>query len=298
MSPITVETVTYRGWEDCIRVSNGIVELIATTEVGPRIVHFGFVEGNNELFVLEDDAGERGGDEWRLYGGHRLWHAPESDPRTFAPDNEPIEYELTDDGCVLRQPTEDLTGMAKEIHVEMAEDAPEVALTHRITNQGVWPVEFAPWAITVFDAGGKAVVPLPEGDHEELRPDRSLTLWPDANPGDDRLEWVDDHLLVRQDDAEEIKIRASGAEEWTAYVNDGHAVVKEFDWDPEATYPDMGCGIEVFTIPIMLELETLGPKTTVDPEETVEHVETWTLVEDVTAPETGADVAALGFPPR
>ena len=298
MGTIEVEQVTYEGWEDCLRVTNGIVELVATTAVGPRIVHFGFVDERNELYLHDDDTGETGGEEWKLYGGHRLWHAPEEDPRTFVADNAPIEYEVTELGCVLTQPTEDLTGIRKEIIVEMAPESAEVELIHRITNEGVWPVELAPWAITVFEPGGKAVVPLPEGDHEELQPDRSVTLWPDANPGDDRLEWVDDHLLVRQDDDEEIKVGASGAEEWTAYVNDGHAVVKSFEWDETASYPDMGCGIEVFTIPIMLELETLGPKVTIDTDETVEHIETWTLVDDVAVPETGADVAGMDLSPE
>lgn len=292
---VTVETTTYEDWENCLRVTNDIVEVVATTTVGPRIVHFGFVDGRNELFIPEEEGADSD-EEWKLHGGHRLWHSPEDETRTYVSDNDPIDYETTDDGCVLTQPTEEQTGMGKQIVVEMAEDEPAVELTHRITNEGMWPVEFAPWAVTVLEPGGKAVVPLPEGDGDELLPDRSLALWPYANPGDDRLEWVEDHLLVRQDDAEEIKVGASGNEEWTAYVNDDHALVKTFPWDPEATYADYGCGVEVFTVPDMLELETLAPKREVDPGETAEHVEHWHLYDGMTVPETGSDVDALDLP--
>lgn len=289
---VNIETITYEGWENCLRVTNGVVELVATTAVGPRIVHFGFVDGRNELFV-PDETGAGSDEEWKLHGGHRLWHAPEDETRTLVPDNDPIDYEITDDGVVLTQPTEELTGMIKEMVVQVAADEPVVELTHRITNDGVWPVAFAPWAITVFEPGGKAVVPLPEGDHDELLPDRSLALWPYTDPSDDRLEWVENGLLVRQDEGEQIKVGASGNEEWTAYVNDGHAVVKQFPWDPGATYPDYGCGVEVFTVPYMLELETLGPLRTVDPGDTAEHVERWTLHDEVSVPETGPSLAAL-----
>ena len=296
MSTVEVDTVEYEGWEHCLRVTNGTVELIATTEVGPRIVHFGFVGGRNELYLDDEDLGETDGEEWRLYGGHRLWHAPEDAERTLRPDNDPLSYEITDDGCVLTQPTEQQTGMAKEIAVEMSPDDPAVELTHRITNEGLWPVPFAPWGITMLAPGGKAIVPLPEGDFDARQPDRSLTLWPYTNPGDGRLEWIDDHLLVRQDDGEKVKIGASGGEEWTAYVNDGHALLKTFEWDPEATYPDMHSGIEVFTVPEMLELETLVPERTIEPGETATHVETWELLEGVSVPETGADVDAMDLP--
>jgi hypothetical protein len=185
--------------------------------------------------------------------------------------------------------------MTKELAISMAEDAPSVTVDHRITNDGVWPVSFAPWAITVLEPGGKGVVPLPEGDPDLRQPDRSITLWPDANPGDDRLEWVDDHLLVRQGGETEIKVGTSGREEWTAYVNDGHAFLKTFEWDPDATYPDKGCGVEMFQIPALFELETLGPKREAAPGETLSHAEQWTLIDGVETPESGDDVRAIGF---
>ena len=48
--PVTIEKVPYAGWPNCYSLSNGDVELIATTDVGPRIIHCGFV-GSQNLFV-------------------------------------------------------------------------------------------------------------------------------------------------------------------------------------------------------------------------------------------------------
>ncbi|MCK7479038.1 MAG: hypothetical protein M0C28_18000 [Candidatus Moduliflexus flocculans] len=86
---MTIEKTAFQGWPNCYRVSNGTVEFIATTDVGPRIISFGFIGGANLFFVREDFAGQTGGSEWKNYGGHRVWHAPEDKVRTYEPDNAP-----------------------------------------------------------------------------------------------------------------------------------------------------------------------------------------------------------------
>ena len=43
-----MEMVKFNGW-DCIRLSNGIVEVLVTRSVGPRIIRYGFVGGENVL---------------------------------------------------------------------------------------------------------------------------------------------------------------------------------------------------------------------------------------------------------
>ncbi|MYB54434.1 MAG: hypothetical protein F4X77_19875, partial [Acidobacteriia bacterium] len=70
---VTVEKIPYAGWPNCYRLSNGEVELIVTSDVGPRIIRYGFEGGQNFFVELEEDLGKTGGDNWRLYGGSRLW---------------------------------------------------------------------------------------------------------------------------------------------------------------------------------------------------------------------------------
>ena len=90
---MTVEFVKtpYAGWNNTYKLSNGTIELIITGDVGPRIVYFGFVGDVNEFCEVPDDLGKIGGDEWRMYGGHRFWHGPEVEGRTNLPDNDPVE---------------------------------------------------------------------------------------------------------------------------------------------------------------------------------------------------------------
>lgn len=141
---VKMEKVSYRGWPSCIKLTNGHIELIATTDVGLRIIRFGFVGGQNLLKEYEDQVGKTGGDTWRIYGGHRLWHAPEDPRRTYYPDNAPIKY--TWDGKTLKliQPVEAATGIEKQIDITLDSKTNRVKLVHRLVNNNVWDVQACP----------------------------------------------------------------------------------------------------------------------------------------------------------
>ena len=179
-------------------------------------------------------------DGYRIHGGHRLWHAPEDVERTYVPDDDPLTVTETDHGVTLEQPTEAETGIQKTMSLALDPEDAVVEVTHELTNDGLWPIELAPWAITVMRTGGTAVVPLTRGDPAAKLPDRSLALWPYTSLADDRLDVGDEVVTVDQDSAVEgrLKIGATAADEWAAYVTDGIGFVKEFAYDDGATYPD------------------------------------------------------------
>ena len=61
---MTIEKVAYKGWKNCCRIANDDVELIATLDVGPRVIRFGFVGGRNEFKEYDAQLGKRGGKRW------------------------------------------------------------------------------------------------------------------------------------------------------------------------------------------------------------------------------------------
>ncbi len=200
MAETKIEKVSYKGWPNCYKVSDGEIEFIATTDIGPRIISCGFAGERNLFHVVEETAGKTGGDEWHLYGGHRLWHSPEDKFRTYNPDNSPIKVEQLPEGLRLTQPVEERTGIQKEIEIRLVPSERRVHLIHRLKNTNVWAVEFSPWALTVMAPGGFSVVPLPTSHHEDnLLPNRSLTFWPYTDLRDDRLLLGTDYVLLRQD---------------------------------------------------------------------------------------------------
>ncbi|MCL5072982.1 MAG: hypothetical protein M1308_19150 [Actinobacteria bacterium] len=44
------EKYQYKGWKNCILIENDGIELIATSDIGPRIIKFGFVDDINLFF--------------------------------------------------------------------------------------------------------------------------------------------------------------------------------------------------------------------------------------------------------
>ena len=276
-----MKKIAYGGWPNCLRLSNGQIELIVTTDVGPRVIRFGFVGGQNLLKEFADHLGQTGGDEWLSYGGHRLWHAPEADPRTYYPDNVPVDYSWEAGTLKLIQPLEETTGIQKEIEITLASDRNQVKLVHRLINKNLWDVELSPWALTVMAQGGRAILPQEEyrSHPEYLLPARPIVLWHYTDMHDPRWIWGTKYIQLKQDpDAEtkqKIGIRNSAG--WATYCLNGDLFLKCCGLDPDANYPDFGCNMEIYTDPDILEVETLGPLTNLQPDAAVEHVERWSL---------------------
>jgi hypothetical protein len=287
------EKVEYKGWPNCYRLSNSVIELIVTGDVGPRLIRFGFVGEDNE-FAEFPQVGETGGSEWKIYGGHRLWHAPEVQPRTYYPDNMPITVKDKGKFVQVIQPVEPTTGIQKEINLTMDAAAARVRVVHRLRNTNLWPVELAPWALTVLAPGGKAIIPQPpRGSHtENLLPANTLTLWAYTDMADPRWTWGTRYIMLRQDPKATVpqKLGAKIPAGWTAYARNGHLFLKTFKYVAGAAYPDYGCSVETFTNTDMLELETLGPLVKIEPRGAVDYTENWFLFKGVPVPANDADV--------
>jgi hypothetical protein len=292
---IQASKMNYKGWPNCYRLANESIELIVTTDVGPRIIRFGFVGGDNEFVEFPEQLGKTGGKEWRIYGGHRFWHAPEVEPRTYFPDNDPIQLEQHDGFARVIQPVESTTGIQKELDIHLHPKDARVEVIHRLRNCGTWDVELAPWALSVMACGGTAIVPLPpHGSHgKNLQPAISLALWKYTDMSDPRWTWGSNFILLRQDATPTVlpqKIGAMTPEGWAAYVRAGNLFLKKFQYVAGARYPDFGSSVEVFTNREIIEVETLGPLVTLRPGAQVEHTERWFLFRDVPVPKNDADV--------
>ncbi len=131
-----MKKIEYLNLPNCIRLTNGEVEIIVTTDVGPRIISYNFVGGENILGEHPNAQVETALGEFKPYGGHRLWIAPENMPNSYAPDNAPIEYQFDEaqNSILLLQPLETVTKTQKKITVTLEEQGSGVVINHKITN--------------------------------------------------------------------------------------------------------------------------------------------------------------------
>ena len=52
---VTKSVTEFKNYGKCVKLSNGIIEAIATVDLGPRIVFFGFVGGENVMCTKKDE---------------------------------------------------------------------------------------------------------------------------------------------------------------------------------------------------------------------------------------------------
>lgn len=274
-------------------ISSGRTEAVVTLDVGPRIIRFGFAGSRNELFENPRDMGRTGGSEYRSYGGHRLWIAPEHSVRTMQPENEPVEawQEGAWSGFRTRP---DQFGIQKELLVcPRTPDGLEIR--HVVRNLGMEPTELAPWALTVMAAGGECVFPQPPHQPHSVNflPVRPLVLWSYTDMTDRRWSWGARLVRLRQrPEGGPQKVGSLVRQGWAAYSNEGTLFIKRFSC-LDGSYPDMGCNFETFTRQDMLEVESLGPQVRLLPGEQTEHREAWYLLETQELPGDEHECAEL-----
>lgn len=299
---VKIEKVAYFNQPNCYKLANGVAEVIVTTDIGPRVISYKLAGGENILaelgpdVVVKTDLGD-----WRPWGGHRLWHAPEVAPRTYSPDNSPVVMEIVGaDSIRLTQPVEPATGIQKEMLVKLDAKGTRVTITHKLTNKGLWAVELAPWALTIMNGGGTTIIPnepyIPHG--EKLLPARPIVLWHYTDLSDPR--WILGEKYIRLRSVKELeepqKLGVADKQGWAAYLRGKTLFVKRFPYVEGAEYPDYGCNCETYTAGTFIEVETLGPMAKLEPGGSAVHVEHWYLFEGVDVGESEAELDAGVMP--
>lgn len=295
-----MEVVSYGGWEKCIRVRNNEIELVVTQKVGPRIIRAGFVGQQNLFKEYPEQMGKTGGEDWRIYGGHRLWHAPEANPRSYYPENQPVAIAGDKNILVITAETETTTQIQKKMIIQLSENENRVKVTHQLYNRGLWPIEVAAWALSVMTSGGMAIVPQERFvPHTELlTPVRSLTLWGYTNMSDHRWRWGKRYITLQQKEEEKMPTKAGFGNTlgWVAYFVKKYLFLKVFSYQPGALYPDFGSNTELFANQDMCEVETLSPLQKVEPGDMLEHVENWFFYDNVTVENSDESINQIVLP--
>ena len=292
------DRISYSGWNNAYKLTNGVVDLIVTADVGPRILFYGFCNGENLLHQVKEDLGKTSGSEFRLYGGHRLWVSPEVE-RTYYPDNTSVTVTQHGNAVRFTAAPEDRppgTRLQKEMEIELAKTGSQVRIAHRVANHDTQPTMLAPWSPTMMGAGGRTILPLSPRiamDKDHFLPVGVFAIWSYTDFSDPRWTLGASYIQLQQMANPQGRFREQmggiyNSSGWGAYFRRGLLFVKRAAVIAGAQYPDFGCNSEVFTNSDFIELETLGPLVELRPKEMVEHVENWWLFSGVPS---GADDA-------
>lgn len=278
---VKIERTQYAGWPNCYRLSNGEVELVVTTDVGPRVIRYSFVGGQNLFKEFSEQAGKSGESTWQARGGHRLWISPEDPVLSYALDNSAIKAEIKPGGIELTGNVEPETELQKQLIIRLSPTGSDVEVVHRIANHGTKPRDFAPWSLTMMAQRGVAIIAFPpRGTHpKDLAPTNPLVMWAYTDFSDKRWQFTKKYLLLRQDPKNPVpqKTGLFNADTVAAYLLGNDLFIKRSAAKDAHRQPDFGCSLETFTNDQFLELETLGELNNVPPGASSTHTEHWSL---------------------
>lgn len=265
----------------CLQLSNGLAQLWVSLDFGPRILFFALQGGQNQLALLEEEQDTLFTNGLKLYGGHRLWVAPEQPTITHFPDNLPVRCQhLSAEAVAFSAPPEEPHGLQKSVTIRMQSSQAQVHLSHQITNTGKMTHTIAAWAITMLAPGGKVLLPFPRASTSHtLQAANLLAFWPYTAPSDPRISYHADRIELFQDAHNEmpLKLGVRDAGVKLTYQRANIQFTKMYRFDPQSAYPDLGCSAEVYLSPYYAELESLSPLQELPPGQTLRHEETWLL---------------------
>ncbi len=279
--------IDYGYFGRCLMITNDSIELLVTVDKGPRIISLRCSGMEN---IMCEDINENstmsggrfaevfGDKKWYIYGGHRLWFSPEHDPKSYYPDNDPVEVDINGNTFTFTPPVQTETGLAMQMILSVDESAGRVDVTHKIKNTEDDKKTIAAWAMTVVDKESVAVLPQstkPTG----LLPNRTYTIWPYSDMQDDRLFFGNEYITIKQDEncKANFKLGFNDDKGFLAMSNKGQLFVKRFDYREGEPYPDNGCNCECFTNFFMMEIESLSPLTELSKGDEITHTEHWEI---------------------
>lgn len=274
-----------------IELRTAQLRLVVLTAKGPRIAFWGR-PGDDNLLLWEPGKYRRG--KWDLMGGHRLWVArPGADEaeETYATDNQPCAVEIAKNSFTVTAPVDAVNRTQKGIRVT-ALAADRIEIEHFVTNRSDMLWSGGLWGLTCTVPGEGATYQMPLGDGSTWDYATVVTFrtWGGGHGGvgfgDEQFALTDDAFTLRPAGRENK--RMVKADPGVIALHDPSRKLLfavHAPYQADGQYP-LGTNLAFYVGPknFMVEMETMSPFTTLKPQATLRHTETWVLREAKGAP--------------
>lgn len=278
---IQIENTVFDGLE-AVRVRTEALELVVTTQVGPRIAFFARAGGENLLY-WDKDGVQRGA--WKLYGGHRVWITrPLGDESedTYLPDNDPCSVTRYADGVDVCAPASPVSRIARGMEIRV-EGERCVRVRNYLRNEGSMIYSGGCWSPTCVKADKEIEIPL--GCGEETTWDIVYMAIPRIFAGnvtqldDDSVQMRGSSLFVTPK-GRCVKRCVRAPQGVVQLHADGYIFRKTAAFSPYLSYPMNGCNVAAFVGAgnFMAEMETFGGEEAIRPGQTIDNVERWEII--------------------
>ena len=281
---MSVARISYHGWPDCYLIANGSVEAVVVPAIG-RVMQLrlkGEAEGAFwQNRALDGQLHGAASSEWMNFGGDKCWPAPQSAwpqhqgrdwPPPVAFDSRPVEAVAVERGVELTSPIDPGYGIQTVRRVELDPAQPVMRIRTEYRKLSGAPVTVGIWTITQMSEPERVCIQLPEASKFAAGFSRLMPAEPAGLKIDGRL------LSLTRHAQQQVKVGSDGSS--MAWLGQNCVVRIDTEIGP-GEYPDGGCVTEVYTNPDPLqyvELETLGPLTTMNPGDRIEQTTVYTVM--------------------
>ena len=275
---VSVERISWHGWADCCLIANGRVEAVVVPAIG-RVMQLRLKGEAEGAFwanrALDGQLHDAASSEWMNFGGDKCWPAPQSAwpqhqgrdwPPPVAYDALPVAAVVVERGVVLTSPVDPGYGIQVVRHVELDAGKPIMRIATQFRKLSGGAVRVGVWSITQMSDPERVCIQLPATSKFASGYVRLLEAEPADLKTDGRL------LSLRRHARQQVKVGSDGSS--MAWLGKNCVVRIDTGIRP-GDYPDGGCVTEVYTNPDPLqyvELETLGPLTTMNPGDRIEQI--------------------------
>lgn len=278
-SDCRIEHISFHGWE-AVRLSNGLVSLVAVPDVGGRIMAYNlgdypylWFDRNlaGKLFSAEENMGDGSIVAWKNYGGDKTWPAPQGwdSPDQWHGPPDPVldtgryALEILDSPAAaasirMESLPDPRTGVQISRQVTLHAGGGRVSLHLEMTNVSDEERSWGIWDIVQVDAARS------DDDGQETHNDQAWLYVPTSPDSrfsrgfnvmfgeEDNPEWqpeVRPNLLGAQYLYQLGKIGIDSTAGWIAFVNQStdFAFCQRFAYFHGEEYPDEGASVECWT---------------------------------------------------
>lgn len=265
-------------------LSNGEVEAVIVPAIG-RVMQFHFVGEASVFFEnreMDGKAPDPAAKEWGNFGGDKSWPAPQADwekvtkrswPPPVAFDSMPVQARVKGKAVELVSSVDPAYGIRERRRIELAQHEPVMTITTTYEKVSGDPVKVGVWVITQMAEPQRAFIVLPaKSQYPE-----GYTKLMDVPPRDLKVE--DRLLSLTRDRKDPAKIGTDGGT--LLWINEEYVLRIDSPRVAGGDYPDQGSSAEIYTNqdPLAyIELETLGPLSTMKAGDHIQRTNTYTLL--------------------
>lgn len=290
-------------WDSICVVKNDLITIAVLPKVGGRIMQYD-LENHPSIYIHPESKGKVPSDGNMVIGGFRTLPSPQSDFTWPSPP----KLDCKPYTCFVRSTNSDSTVIYMESQIEDSNDekyrkhkglqfkrlitvykaSTRVRVELIMLNKGNSTMKHGIWDITQSSCTNNGSVDkknfwvyFQRDPSSDLGGGKGYVQY--MHEGTDNSQWRPDAapggIMGVQYMQETGKVGADCSAGWICFVDqlDGYAYIKTFTYQNGKEYPDSGASVQVYTYNNMdmVEVEVLGPLTTLNAGDSVIMVENW-----------------------